>query len=100
MQGFKDPFNRKFFDWDNIDYDILNSIKELSLIRNNNSLFKDANIHFVYLIDGFVSFVRYKDDEEILISVNANNTQVTFFYNDNEYVVEKYSYSIINLCSQ
>ncbi len=37
-QGFYDPFNRGYFPWDNIDYEILSVFRELGEIRKNNIL--------------------------------------------------------------
>lgn len=36
MQGFEDPINRRPFDWDNVDYDILNHYRNLGKYRREH----------------------------------------------------------------
>ncbi len=40
MQGFSDPFNRMFFSWDKVDYNILNFFKKLAKIKSTSQALK------------------------------------------------------------
>jgi 4-alpha-glucanotransferase len=40
MQGYKDPFNRRCFSWNNIDEDLVNFTKTLSGLRASSEVFK------------------------------------------------------------
>ncbi len=97
MQGYKDPFNRMFFAWDNMDQDILNSIKTLSKIRAENRIFEKGLIHFIYSQNGCTAFVRYDDDNETLIIVNTSSDTQTINYNNILYEINPKDYLIEKL---
>ncbi len=97
MQGYKDPFNRMYFSWDNIDEDILSSIKKLSFERVSNDIFKTGFIHFIYSLNGCVSFIRYDEDNETIVIVNPTDETHIINYNSKSYTINKLSYLIEEL---
>lgn len=42
MQGFEDPFNRRFFSWNNIDNDLLEFYQKLGALKNNYDCMKNG----------------------------------------------------------
>ncbi len=94
MQGYKDPFNRMFFSWEDMDLDILNSIKNLTKLRTENNIFKKGLLHFIYSQNGCIAFVRYDDDNETLIIVNTSADPRVINYNNISYEVNAKDYII------
>lgn len=78
MQGFRDPFCRGPFEWDNINYDILNWYKKLADIRINNGCFVDGVYKEEYIHDNIFAYSRIKDHNKILIIVNNNEYPVNY----------------------
>ncbi len=97
MQGYKDPFNRLFFKWNDMDTQILDAIKKLSTERSSNEIFKQGQLHFIYSYNGCTAFIRYNDDDETIIIVNTSNDKQTLTYDNQSYIVEAGSYIIKKL---
>lgn len=76
MQGFLDPLNRKFFDSKNIDEDLLFWYIKLGSIRRQFSCFKDGELTEIYCKNSVFVFKRYNDESEVLIGVNASDSDV------------------------
>lgn len=88
MEGFEDPFNRRFFEWDNVDYEIFNFYKSLCRIKNTEQALKSAGIKFknksgvlIFKRENMEIVVNMTDipfeiKGEIVMSHNANNAQV------------------------
>ncbi len=84
MQGFEDPFNRRFFDWGKTENSLLNNFcASISAIKNKNDDLKTGDIHFSSE-ENVVRFNRgsltcilnlgtspYEIPENVLISKNA-----------------------------
>lgn len=96
MQGYRDPFNRGYFKWWNMDRYILDNVKHISAIRNNNHIFAKGNLYFIYASDECISYVRYSDNHkyEVLTAVNRGNTPVEIKHRDKIYKVNPLSYII------
>ena len=97
MQGYRDPFNRAYFRWWSIDCNILNAVKALSKQRMSCPLFKDGRIHFIFSDVDCVAFIRYFDENQVLIAVNRGQTQKQISYRDNIYTVQPISYIICDV---
>ncbi len=94
MQGYKDPFNRRFFEWDKIDSTILDAIKDISAKRENNSIFKEGRLHFIHSAHGSVGYVRFDKEKETLIVINAQDTELVIEYSFKSYTIPSSSYLI------
>ncbi len=70
MTGMDDPFNRKCFDWDNIDEDLLNWYKNLGKIRRMSSAFMDGEFEIVYSTDDTIAYSRISENSAVLIALN------------------------------
>lgn len=78
MQGYKDPFNRCFFDWDNINYELLGHYEKLGKIRKSSSCLIDGRINFVSSVLGCTAFERRGRGEAMLIIANRNEEDITY----------------------
>ncbi|MBO4251467.1 MAG: glycoside hydrolase family 13 protein [Clostridia bacterium] len=76
MEGFFDPMNRKYFVWDNINYDVLNWYTLLGKIRKENCVFRCGALKEVYCADGFYSFLRRNGKNALLIVVGVGNKKI------------------------
>ena len=91
-QGYKDPFNRSFFDWSKTDCQTVGEIREMANFRNNHSQYAGGKIFFVFLNDNAAAFVRFDENGEVLTAVNRGIEPVEFNYKNRLYKIEKQSY--------
>lgn len=70
MQGYKDPFNRAPFAWDNIDESIHSKYVMLGSIRRACKAFDDGDFAFLYSQNNTVAFTRNTEDEQVLVALN------------------------------
>ena len=80
MQGFADPFNRKFFPWGKEDKELISWYKKLGEIRAEYSAFNDGEVIEIYSSDNCYIFERKNNDCEVLIGVNLNGKEVVLEY--------------------
>lgn len=62
MEGYRDPFNRRTFKWDDLSSDnpgILKKLMELIKLRKSYDVFKTGYIEFEYFNDNLLVFARY-----------------------------------------
>ncbi len=76
MQGFTDPLNRKFFDWENINSSILDWYKKLGNIRKKFSCLVDGEIEFIYSSDNAIVFTRSNDKDFIIVAINLGDRDI------------------------
>ncbi|MCL2096440.1 MAG: glycoside hydrolase family 13 protein [Oscillospiraceae bacterium] len=75
MEGYGDPFNRRFFPWENIDCDINNFYRKICKIRNGSkNIFSDGEYRLILEEDGLFCYAREKDGEKIYICVNLSES--------------------------
>ena len=72
MEGYTDPLNRRFFEWDNMNEEILSWYRLLGKIRRQYKVFRDGEVKEVFARNGVYAFKRVKDDEEIFVAVNVS----------------------------
>ena len=88
MEGFEDPFNRKFFEWENVDCELREFYKNLCTVKHKIDSLKTGNIRFECQ-KGLLIFFRneikaivnmteepYEFTGEIIISQNTKNSKV------------------------
>lgn len=78
MQGYKDPFNRGFFSWDNINTELQAYYKKLGIIRESNECLRQGEIRFVSAALGCVAFERNGSRSALLIIANRNEEDITY----------------------
>ena len=72
MSGYKDPFNRYPFNWNNIDYELLDFFKKIGRIRKETTFLSKANLEIIHYDFNYITFKRKYLDKEILICVNRS----------------------------
>lgn len=73
MFGYKDPFNRQCFEWDNIDTELYNFFVELGKIKTENSFLASADIRIIEANENVLIFERNSKNEAILVVINRTN---------------------------
>lgn len=79
MQGYKDPFNRKFFPWRNENTVLTEHYKALGTMRKGCSCLKEGEYYTVSEMAGCLAFVRKSDKEEIMVIVNRNEHPIDYY---------------------
>ena len=75
MQGYKDPFNRAFFDWHSKERRIRPVLQKLAALRKRCTAFREGGLRVTRAEGGISQFVREGGGEaaEICINRNAND---------------------------
>lgn len=71
MEGFEDPFNRRFYPWDGEDRDLVDFYRGLGLLRESNPALQTGDIRFLEAENGLVRFSRTLDGQTVTVCVNA-----------------------------
>lgn len=74
LQGYHDPFNRRFFPWGDEDAELLAFYRKIGRIRTENSDFKESVIEFLNVGQDFVSYRR----GSITVCVNRSDKEYVF----------------------
>lgn len=89
LYGYKDPFNRKCFPWDNIDNELHNFFVKLGKIHKTNSFLESAELKIVKADNDVFIFERFESEDELdnlnkhkhtkrmLIAVNRSENDVS-----------------------
>ena len=78
LSGYEDPFNRRFFPWDNIDNDLLSYFKNLSKIKNEVKAFQTGRVDALFAGEKCVAFKRYTEDECYVVIASCDENEVYF----------------------
>lgn len=70
MEGFEDPLNRCFFQWEKQNTTLRNFYKELASLKNKNNAIKYGDIIFQETGDNFIKFARKSQNETVYIAVS------------------------------
>lgn len=86
LEGDLDPYNRRCFNWDNIDEELLSHFIKLSDIRKKNKAFILGETKVVYAENGLFVFTRENKNQKITIAVNAgiHSQEIAFLKPVNE----------------
>ncbi len=74
MEGGRDPYNRAPFDWRNIDIDLLDTVKTLGEMRNNEAVLQKGFYKTLYAKDGVFVYARYFKDGKDAFGNKAENS--------------------------
>lgn len=61
MQGFEDPFNRRYFQWDNINNDLLSFYKDIGRIKKHVKALQVGDVRATSLSDTVLKITRTLD---------------------------------------
>lgn len=79
MEGYKDPFNRKFYPWGNENRELIEHYKSLGKMRGLCSCLKDGNYRTLSEMLGCLAFVRENETDTILVIVNRNEHPIDYY---------------------
>lgn len=77
LQGWEDPFNRRFFPWGNEDKDLIEHYKNLALCRRKYPVLKKGNIRCVYRDEYTVHFSRNCEMQSAEFILNTGDSPYT-----------------------
>lgn len=77
VYGYKDPYNRKTFPWDNMDEEILNHYIKLGNIRHENNIIKNGELNISCCGEHTIIIEREINNEKIICIVSR-----AIFYNE------------------
>ncbi len=70
MEGFEDPLNRAFYQWDNPNTSLQDFYKKLSQLKNENKAVKCGDILFQEAGDRFVEYARVYENERVYVAIS------------------------------
>lgn len=94
MQGYKDPFNRAYFNWDSGEERVRTVLKELASLRKRCPAFIDGTLFITQAQDGVLCFGRRTDTALASVCVNRTNQEARVTMLGREAVVPPMSYRI------
>ncbi len=97
MQGYKDPFNRAFYNWEEEDNTLRRQIEDLSIFRKENDVFKEGDFEIISAEFQFLAYRRYDDKNEVLIAINRSGSLKKLEYKNKKFEISPYSYILENI---
>ncbi len=95
MQGYKDPFNRGYYDWLATDNTLRDEITILSKLRKDNKVFRFGGMEVLHSSLGFLVYRRHEGKEEVVIMINRSSKLKNFTYKGKTYDVKGYDYIVV-----
>ncbi len=72
MEGFEDPLNRCFYQWENQNTSLKDFYKKLAFLKNENNAIKCGDIVFMETGDKFIRFTRKSQNEMVYVVVSID----------------------------
>ena len=72
MQGYADPFNRAYYDWNSGETRLMELMVRLSALRRNCAAFRCGGIRFIRARGGVLVYEREGDGEKVAVAVNCS----------------------------
>ncbi|HPF55189.1 MAG TPA: glycoside hydrolase family 13 protein [Clostridiales bacterium] len=76
MQGYGDPFNRGYFDWEHPNSELTAHFTALGKLRKDHPMLADAALEIAKADEHVFAFTRKKSNEIMLCAVNRSNKNV------------------------
>ena len=76
MYGYRDPFNRRCFEWKNIDKELHEFFIQLGQIRKKMDFLSNAKLNIVEINKNVLVFERKNSMESVLIIVNRSENKI------------------------
>ncbi len=76
MQGYADPFNRAYYNWNSGETQLIQLVMKLSALRKDCPVFKDSTIRFITAKNKVLHFERQSGDAKVSIAVNCGTWPV------------------------
>lgn len=76
LEGFEDPFNRRFYPWGNEDKNLLEFYVALAKIKNSITAFQTGKIDFLFENAKNFAFVREDENGKYIVCANVDTQDV------------------------
>lgn len=97
MQGYRDPFNRAYFDWNCTDETLRSSIRELAAFRRGCPAFAEGTLTIHRAEGGVLVFERAGGGARALIVVNRTQAPLETEFEGRRLTTPEYGYSLLAL---
>ena len=74
QQGYKDPFNRRCYQWGKEDQELLNYTRLLAKVRKSSKVFRDGTLKFLYIDDNVIAFSRARNHRRKAVIIFINRS--------------------------
>ena len=78
MQGFRDPFSRGTYNWENGDEFLRDWYKKAISLRKSSSAFKKGEFENIYKYENGYGYIRELDDEKHIVLANFSDEERCF----------------------
>ena len=91
QQGYKDPFNRRPYPWNNADEGLRCFYKKIGEIRSTESVYKDGNFAVEYMSENLMILSRYNTESYLYTIINnsENDMIIKLSHNAKQLICEK-----------
>lgn len=87
MEGYRDPFNRGCFPWDEPNKELLLWFRQLGAARASCEAFREGSFNTIYKENGVVAFERCGQTGKACCAVNLTDKQVSVPINSNSWEI-------------
>lgn len=95
MQGYKDPFNRAYFDWDSTETRIRPVIQDLAALRKSCPAFSDGDLVITHAEGGVLCYERRSRSATAAVCINRTEHYLTVKLLDFEVEVPPCRFAVI-----
>lgn len=96
MQGYKDPFNRAYFDWNCTDETLRDCVRELAAFRAGCDAFKEGQLRVRKAEGGVFIFERISESGRALVVINRTQAPVVSEIDGKRIPTAEYDYSLFS----
>lgn len=72
MEGFEDPFNRRYYPWDNQDFDMIEHYKKLGALKKNCDAMHDGSFNISTFGEDCICMLRQSKNKAVFCAVNRS----------------------------
>ena len=95
MQGYKDPFNRAYFDWNCKDETLRGCVRELAAFRAGCDAFREGRLRILQAEGGLLIFERYTDRCRAGVVINRSQAPIQLTIGGRQITVPEYGYQLV-----
>jgi glycosidase len=73
LEGYRDPFNRRPFPWNNINAELLEYYRRIGEIRSASDVYTDGEFELVYMTEHLLAYKRVKGNLAYVTVINNSD---------------------------
>ena len=89
MEGYGDPFNRCYYDWDGGSGELREWYRTLGRLRRDHPVLKDGTFAELSSGMGCVAYAREKEEQKLVVIVNRNDSPMDFYFHPQYYGLQR-----------